>query len=78
MEINRVNGRGTYKYETKKIVGKKPKKKSFITAPLYTPSDFFAETSHGVSLKAVMKELWKYVKKGANFLKSKALHVFKG
>jgi len=78
MEINKVNGRGSYKYETKKIVGKKPKKKSFDDAPLYTPSDFFAETSHGVSLKAVMKELWKYVKRGANFLKSKASNLVRG
>jgi hypothetical protein len=30
MEINKVNGRGSYKYETKKIVGKNSKKKSFI------------------------------------------------
>jgi hypothetical protein len=77
MEINRVNGRGTYKYETKKIVGKQ-KKKSYQDSPVYSPSDFIEDNFDGLSFKGTMKELWKYIKKGANFLKSKALHVFKG
>jgi hypothetical protein len=78
MEINKVDGRGTYKYETKKIVGKNRKKKSYQDFPVYSPSDFIEDNFDGLSFKGTMKELWKYIKKGANFLKSKASNLVRG
>jgi hypothetical protein len=75
MKINNVTSKNYVYDKDRKVAGSK--KKSYQDSPLYTPKDFIDDNFHGLSFGRTMKELWKYVKQGANFLKTKALHVFK-
>jgi len=76
--FNPVTSRNYVYNKDRKIAGKNLKKKSFEDAPLYSPSDFINDNFHGLSFGNTMKELWKYVKKGAEFLKTKASNLLKG
>jgi hypothetical protein len=73
LKINNVTSRNYVYHKDRKVAGSK--KKAFDDSPLYSPID---DNFHGLSFGRTMTELWKYIKKGANFLKTKALHLFKG
>jgi hypothetical protein len=80
MRINGITGRSSYNNQHTRSVNKGGRKKSqFDDQPLYSTDAFSFENTYcrAGSFGRTMKEIWKYVKKGANFVKTKASNLFK-